>query len=426
MLNFIKKNTLLKVLSLNSLSVIVNFILGIVSLKVISVYLGTPGMALTGSFRNFTALFKSLSTNGFSQSLIRLFVENKEDKKEVSTVVSTFFWLYVLLSVFFGILIISFSEMLSSFVFRDNQYSLYIKIFGLILPFFALQSFMSSVFNGLLWFKKIVFLQIISSILVFVTTILLIYYQRIEGALLSIALADFILFLIVLFVAFQNKAFLQFDIQKIISKKYLKVIRNFSLMALLSGIIVPLNFILIRNLIIDAHSIQQAGIWDAVNRISGFYMLFFTTGFSFYYIPKLSSIQTQSEFKVELKNYFKTVIPIFTVLVMVFFFFKSLIIQIALTQEFQEVKTLLFWQLAGDFFKLLTLAFGYQIMVKTMMKRYFIVELFYNISFIVFSFILVKELSASGVVRAYLIANFLNFILVVLMFRKTIFTSEKH
>ncbi|WP_299518430.1 oligosaccharide flippase family protein, partial [uncultured Flavobacterium sp.] len=121
---------------------IVNFILGIVSLKVISVYLGTPGMALTGSFRNFTTLFKSLSTNGFSQSLIRLFVENKQDKKEVSTVVSTFFWLYVLLSVFFGVLIISFSEMIGSFVLRDNQYSLYIKIFGLILPFFALQSFM--------------------------------------------------------------------------------------------------------------------------------------------------------------------------------------------------------------------------------------------------------------------------------------------
>lgn len=426
MLNFIKKNTLLKVLSLNSLSVIVNFILGIVSLKVISVYLGTSGMALTGSFRNFTALFKSLSTNGFSQSLIKLFVENKEDKKEVSSVISTFFWLYLLLSVFFGALIILFSDMLSSFVLQNNQFSLYIKIFGLILPFFALQSFMSSLFNALLWFKKIVFLQIISAILVFVTTVFLIYYEQLEGALIAVALADFILFFIVLFVAFQNKAFLQFDIQKIISKKYLKVIRNFSVMAMLSGIIVPLNFILIRNLIIDTHTIQQAGIWDAVNRISGFYMLFFTTGFSFYYIPKLSSIQTQLEFKVELKNYFKTVIPIFALLVVIIYFLKSLIIEVVLTHEFQGVKTLLFWQLAGDFFKLLTLAFGYQILVKTMMKKYFIIELFYNISFFVFSFILVNEFSAYGVVQSYLIANFLNFLLVIIMFRKTLFISEKN
>lgn len=417
---------MLKVLSLNSLSVIVNFLLGIVSLKVISVYLGTPGMALTGSFRNFTSLFKSLSTNGFSQSLIRLFVENKDNKKEASAVISTFFWFFFILSVAFGVLIILFSEPLSFFVLRDSSYSFYIKIFGLILPFFALQSFMSSIFNGLLWFKKIVFLQIISSILVFITTVLLIYYQRIEGALLAIALADFILFAIVLFVAFQNKDFLQFDIQKIIEKKYLVVIRNFSVMALLSGMIVPLNYIFIRNLIIDTYEIQQAGIWDAVNRISGFYMLFFTTGFSFYYIPKLSSIHTDSEFKIELKNYFKTVIPLFTLLVLVFFLFQNSIIQVALTEEFHEVKTLLFWQLGGDFFKLLTLAFGYQILVKTMMKKYFTVELFYNTAFFVFSYILVKEFSALGVVRAYLVANFLNFMLVVFIFRKTIFSSQKN
>ena len=426
MLNFIKKNTLLKVLSLNSLSVIVNFILGIVSLKVISVYLGTPGMALTGSFRNFTSLFKSLSTNGFSQSLIRLFVENKDNKKEASVVISTFFWFFLILSVTFGVLIILFSEPLSFFVLRDTSYSLYIKIFGFLLPFFALQSFMSSIFNGLLWFKKIVFLQIISSILVFITTVLLIYFQRIEGALFAIALADFILFLIVLFVAFQNRDFLQFDIQKIISKKYLVVIRDFSVMALLSGIIVPLNYIFIRNLIIDTHAIQQAGIWDAVNRISGFYMLFFTTGFSFYYIPKLSSIHTESEFKMELKNYFKTVIPIFTLLVLVLFLFQNIIIQIALTEEFKEVKTLLFWQLGGDFFKLLTLAFGYQILVKTMVKNYFTVELFYNIAFYLFAYLLVREFSALGVVKAYLVANFLNFMLVFFMFRKTIFTTQKH
>lgn len=410
---------------MNSLSVIVNFILGIVSIKVISIYLGTPGMALTGSFRNFTALFKSLSTNGFSQSLIKLFVENKENKKEVSVIVSTFFWLYLFLAVFFGIFIVLFSRELSSFVLLDIKYSLYVKIFGLILPFFALQSFLTSLFNGLLWFKKIIFIQIVSSILVFVTTVLLIYHQRIEGALIAIAFADFILFLIVFLVAYQNKRLLQFDLERVVSKKYLKVILNFSLMALLSGIIVPLNLILIRNLIINAHSIQQAGLWDAVNRISGFYMLFFTTGFSFYYIPKLSSIQTQSAFKIELKNYFKTVIPIFLFLVIVFFFFKSIIIEIALTQEFQEVKTLIFWQLGGDFFKLLTLAFGYQILVKTMMKAYFTVELFFNITFFTFSFFLVNNFSAIGVVKAYLIANFLNFLLVIFLFRKTIFTTQK-
>jgi O-antigen/teichoic acid export membrane protein len=404
--------------------VIVNFILGIISLKVISVYLGTSGMALTGSFRNFTTLFKSLSTNGFSQSLIKLFVENKEDKKESSVVISTFFWLFIIVSVFLGILIILFSEPISYFVLRNDEYAFYIKIFGLILPFVALQSFMTSVFNGLLWFKKIVFLQIVSSVVVFIATVSLIYYHRLEGAFIAIALADFILFLIVLFVAFQNKAFLQFDLQYIIAKKHLSVVRDFSIMALLSGIIVPLNFILIRNLIIDYHSIQQAGIWDAVNRISGFYMLFFTTGLSFYYIPKLSSIHTNAAFKSELKNYFKTIIPIFMLLVLLFFFLKDLLIQIALTEEFQEVKKLLFWQLFGDFLRLLTLAFGYQILVKTMMKKYIAVELLFNISYFVLSYFMIQKSAVTGALQAYCIANFITFCLVFWMFRNTLFSKR--
>ena len=57
--------------------------------------------------------------------------------------------------------------------------------------------------------------------------------------------------------------------------------------------------------IVSVHSIQEAGIWDGVNRLSSFYMLIFNTGLSMYYMPKLASLKTDSEFKMELKSYFK-------------------------------------------------------------------------------------------------------------------------
>jgi PST family polysaccharide transporter len=75
----LKLNTLLKVLSLNSISVAVSFVLGVFSSKIISVFLGTSGMALMGSFRNFALMIKSLATLGASNSIVKLFVENKQD-----------------------------------------------------------------------------------------------------------------------------------------------------------------------------------------------------------------------------------------------------------------------------------------------------------------------------------------------------------
>src|SRR6476646_3592174 len=90
-LKSLKKNTLLKVLSLNSISVGVSFVLGIFSSKIISVFLGTSGMALMGSFRNFALMVKSIATLGISNSIVKLYVENKEDKRELSVIYSTFF-----------------------------------------------------------------------------------------------------------------------------------------------------------------------------------------------------------------------------------------------------------------------------------------------------------------------------------------------
>ena len=81
MFKIFKQNTLLKVLSLNSVSVAVSFVLGIFSSKIISIFLGTSGMALMGSFRNFATMIKSVASLGISNSVIKLFIENEKHSR---------------------------------------------------------------------------------------------------------------------------------------------------------------------------------------------------------------------------------------------------------------------------------------------------------------------------------------------------------
>ena len=189
-------------------------------------------------------------------------------------------------------------------------------------------------------------------------------------------------------------------------------------MALLSAIIAPLTLIVIRNFIVKTHSIEEAGIWDAVNRLSSFYMLFFSSGLSMYYMPKLASLQTDAEFKTELKSYFKTLVPLFLLMLIIIYIFKSIIVKMAFTAEFETVNNLLIWQLLGDFFRIMTLAFGFQILVKTMMKRYFVVEIIFNLTFLIFSIYLIQSVSIVGALQAYFFSNVICFILVLVMFRK--------
>lgn len=288
----------------------------------------------------------------------------------------------------------------------------------------VINTFWLAIYNGLEKFKKIIFIQIISNVLIFGLTALLIWKQHIYGGLLSIALGEFLMIIVTFLFIRKDKNYFRFDLQKIIDKKYLNVIKRFSLMALLSAILGPLTLMLIRNIIVKEYSIEEAGIWDAVNRLSSFYMLFFSSGLSMYYMPKLASLKTEAEFKEELKSYIKVFVPLFLMMLIAVFLLKGIILHIAFTDEFSKMENVLIWQLLGDFFRMLTLAFGFQILVKTMMKRYFIIEIVFNLSYLFISFYLVKLFSVEGALQAYFYANLISFVLILLMFRK-IFISVK-
>lgn len=422
-LKFLKENTLFRVLSLNSISVMVSFFLGIISTKIISVFLGTSGMALMGSFRNFSSMLKSMATLGISNSVVKLFVENKDDKKELSVIYSTFFWMFLILSSALGILVLVFAKIISIFLFFTNSFSVPIQFFGLLLPLMVINTFWLAIYNGLEMFKRIVVIQVVSNILVFGLTTFLILKEHILGGLLSLAVGEVGMVLVTFMFVRNDAAYFKFDLQKIISKKYLDVIKKFSIMALLSAVIAPLTLLFIRNTIVQHYSLQEAGIWDAVNRLSGFYMIIFSSGLSLYYMPKLASLNTENEFKIELKSYFKVFVPLFLLMLVMVFLFKGIILKIAFTDAFSSIKELLIWQLLGDFLRIMTLAFGYQIVVKTMMKRYFLGEIVFNLSYLLLSFYLVKLFSVEGALQAYFFANLILLILILCMFRKVFVKS---
>lgn len=411
-------------MSLNSISVAISFVLGIFSSKIIALFLGTSGMALMGSFRNFSTMLKSLATLGISNSVVKLFVENKNDKRELSIIYSTFFWLFLLLSIVLGIVVFVFANPISSFLFFTNSYSIPVQFFSLLLPLMVINTFWLAIYNGLEKYKSIVLIQIISNILVFGVTALLIWKHNITGGLLSVAIGEIVMLLVTLVFVRKDSGYFKFDLKKIINKKYLNIIKRFSIMALLSAVIVPITLLFIRNIIVQKYSLQEAGIWDAINRLSSFYMSFFYSGLSLYYMPKLASMNTENEFKSELKSYFKFLVPLFTVMLIVIYIAKDFILKLAFTEDFSNIKELLIWQLGGDFFRIMTLAFGFQIVVKTMMKRYFIGEIVFNISYFLFSYFFIKSYAVEGVMKAYFYSNIICFVLILIMFRKLFIKSK--
>jgi PST family polysaccharide transporter len=401
-----------------------SFVFGIFTSKIISVFLGTSGMALIGSFRNFANFSKSTATLGLNNSVIKIMVEHKENQKELSLIFQTFFSIFIVISVLFSALLVFFSIDISNYLFFSDAYSNYIKLFAVFLPFMIVTVLFSSVLNSFERYKRIVKIQIASSVFVFVTSILLIYYIGLSGGILSVILGEIILFFVTYFYFRKQFDFINYGINFNLEKAHLKTIFSFSQMAFISAVLIPLSLIIIRNFIVKNYSIQEAGVWDALNRISSFYMMFFGSGLSLYYMPKLASIETDIEFKEELKAYYKTLVPLFLVVILLVYFFRTFIVKLALTDEFIVVNDLMIWQVLGDLLKIMSLAFGFQILVKTMLVRYFIIEIVFNLVYVLLAWYLLPTQSVEGVVQAYFIANLCSFCLMLFFFRKLLFVPN--
>jgi O-antigen/teichoic acid export membrane protein len=421
--SFFNRHILLKVLSLNAIAVFVQFILGLISVNIVSVYLGPSGMAFMGNLRNFTSIFKSISIVGLKEGFIKLFIENTE-KEQRKKIFSSFLTFFGIVTIACSFIIIIFASQWSQLIFITDQYSQFLILFGLLLPFFTLQSFLAALLNAQQFFKKLIGLQLVSSIVIFALTTYFTIRNQLDGAVLTLVISDVVLLICTLFFLHKNEAFQYFNTLKNIDFTYLKSIKKFLLMALVSAIVIPLTSLLIRNLIITDISLDAAGNWEAVNRISGFYMMFFSAGLSMYYLPKLSELKTDAEFKKELSYYFKTLVPLFIFVLFLVFVAKNLIIDYVLASKFQLVKSLLIWQLLGDLFKIMTLAFGYQILVKAMVNKYLIVEIVFNVLFYFGVLFLLKQFSVEGAVMAYFYANVITFLVVLYFFRKLIYVKK--
>lgn len=418
----IAQKELFKITSLNSVSVILKIIIGFVSSKVIAIFIGPSGMALVGNLRNFTASIEGIATLGFTNGIVKYVAEKEENQDELKRFLSTVF-----IALFFVIVILSgllyfLADYLNQEIFgTDYQYEWIFRAFGLALPWYIASIVLVAVINGFGAFKKVIYINIIGNVLGLLITVGLIFFYKTFGALLAVILSPSVLFFVTLFFVNKRINLWQFISRKAFDFSVLKPMSEYSLMALVSMILGPMVYLAIRNTIIEDLDINQAGYWEALTRISNYYLLFLTTVLSVYFFPKLSKSTSNEETKSVFWSYYKGIIPVFLVGLLVVYLLKDILIQILFTKEFLPVSELFVWQLIGDFFKGLSLILGYQFFAKKLTKAFIIAELLSLSILWSSSNYLLSVYGIEGIVMAHAFTFFMYFVVLTIYFRKSLF-----
>ena len=424
-MEFIKKITqtqLFKISSLNSLSVILKIGIGLITSKLLAVFVGPSGMALVGNLRNFLTSLESISTLGFQNGIIKYTAENQKNENQLKKIIATVFVSLLGIAIVLSCVLFFFASFWNTAIFGNNfDYAIVFKALALGLPWYAISVFMLAIINGLGQFKKVIWINIIGNGIGLLVSIIMVLQYKTLGALLSLVISPALLFFVTFYFInkeinfFKTIRFHQYDFQIV------KNLSSYSIMALVSSVLGPLVFLVIRKNIIETVGLEQAGFWETITRISTYYMLFVTTILSVYFLPKLAVAKNNLETKKVFWSFYKTILPVFMVALVVVYFLRFFIVNLLFTNEFLPVTTLFFWQLTGDVLKVASLILGYQFFAKKLTAAFIISELFSLIILYFSSLYFINEFGIQGIVMAQAFDNFVYLLVLMVYFRKSLF-----
>lgn len=410
--------TLVKTTVLTGLSTFIKILSVFIINKVVAVYAGPSGLALIGQLQNFVALILSISNGSINNGVVKYTAEYKNQQQMSAKLFSTSIKICFGLSIILASVLFIFAEDFSKYFLYDNKYILIFKIFSFTLLFYSLNTILLSILNGLGEIKTFIVINIISSIFSLIFTSLLIVSFNIIGALIALVSNQAVIFFVTLLIVHRQKQLFFKDFLGKFDVLIFKKLSHFSMMAITTAVMTPFVLISIRNKISNDISLEAAGYWQGVWYISDMYLLVITTAIGVYLLPKFSAISDKAELKQEIFSAYKVLIPIVFTLALGIFLFKELIIQIVFSEEFIPMRELFLFQLIGDVLKIASWILSYLMLAKAMTKLFIATEIFFSLSFLVFSFLFLEWYGLVGVTYAFALNYFFYLSFLTIKFRR--------
>lgn len=394
---------------------------GFVANKVVAIYTGPGGVALIGAFYNFISIALTFANGAINNGVIKYASEYKGNERKQKLLYSTSFKISVYCSLLFGPILILFAPFFSDLVLTNDIYTNAIRVLGCTIVLYSLNSLLISILNGRHEIKMFTLVNTLGSIVGLVVTAILVYFFKVQGALYALVLSQSIVFFITLILVVKSNWFSWSYFTQPFNTIIARKLWGFSLMAIITAIAVPVSQILLRNLLIAEVSIEGAGYWQGMMKVSDGYLLLIVTSLSTYYLPKLASLKTDKDLQKEIFSGYKIILPSVLFGCIVIYYMRFFIIKLLYTPSFTPMESLFFWQLVGDFFKMAAWILSYLMLAKAMIKIFIITEIVFTILYVGLGYIFVHYFNLQGITMAFALNYIIYFLTMLFLFRRLIF-----
>lgn len=405
-----------KVSMWSGVNTLIKLVTGFVLGKVLAIVVGPPGVAMIGQLTNFTSIFNTLSTGAVHTGVTKFVAEYNDDENERLKVIKAGFFTTLVGSLICSVVLFIGAGIFNKFLFNGLNYTYIIYVYALTIFFYGLNTLLLSILNGYKEFKLFIRLNAVISVTGVFISLALVLFSKLSGALLAVVLSQTVSCFITFLVIRKKEWFKLSYFTTIPDKGTIGKLMIFALMTSISAFVLPFCQIFTRSLIISSASVNVAGLWDALTRISGLLQLFLVTSLTTYYMPRLSEIREIKELRNEVFKTVKLVAPILILVLLGIYLFKNLIVLTLYTHEFLGITALFKIQLIGDLFKLTSWLFAFVTLARGNAKYFLILELGYFCYYMILCYFLIPVYGLDGAVWAYCISYIINFMVSVGLF----------
>lgn len=398
--------------SLNAGAIVVRLFISAIIQRLLTEYVGPVGQYKIGQLRSLSILLTSITSLGTFNGIVKYIAEYKKDEIKLQQLFSSvFIFLIVGVSISTSVLLF-FSKDISNYLFSSTEYSYLIKLTAIIIPFIAVQRVFNGVINGLSEYKKYAKIDLISYLFSALLTVFFLFQYNLDGVLIAIAITPVVQVSVMLFFFYKVlREYIQFK-DLTLQAPMAKALLAFTVMSFVSSILLPIVEIDIRGMLDEKLSGRDAGIWTNMTFISQNYMVFSSSIFTLYVIPKFAGIYNAGNFKKEVFSIYKTLLPLFAGGMILVFFFRNVIIDIIYPGQI-EMAPLFKWQLMGDFVRLASLVLAHQFLAKKLVVNFIFTEIMSLALFYGFAYYFTGIYGVEGVVMAHFLRYLVYFFVVL-------------
>ncbi len=392
-------------------STLVKIGVGLLVVKLLAVAFGPAGVGQAGNFRQLVTVLGVLSGAGIFNGITKYVAQYQQQPERLRAVLGTGSAMVLGFSTLLAAIFLVAAEPISRALFGHGDYRNVVRAVAFIQLGIAYANLMLAILKGFRDAAGNALAVSGGSVLGAGAYFLCYWLGGYPGALAGLAVVPAITLIPAALVLAWRRHIRLRDLRLAWDRALATQLGKFTLMALMTSFTLPVAYIMMRNLLAQRFSWNDVGIWQGVSSISDAYLQFITASFTVYLLPTLSRLTDKRAIGQEIGRSLLFVLPAVATVSLLLWLLRDVVIRLLFSMQFDAMRDLFAWQLAGDVLKVGAYVFGYLVIAKASLRFYLLTEISQFLLLTGFSHWLIPLHGALGATQAYMATYMVYFLL---------------